>query len=361
MPPHKRNTVVDKTSASSLVTLPSEILSMIANRDPTYLLKDPVSLDDIVHNENLRRVSLKRKGRPKNNLSMVSKQLRDVDRSEMSVDCKKGEFAFPLSVPSWNPSLQECVPPSADLRLDALQHVAPDYKNDIQGKECKGCDSRCKTEGELQHYLLACLCSKTADALGFDFYPSSRKARWIANAIKVRKNISLLHLKDNSGEVYVNPDTRTLEEFIPYARGIHYFFRKFQWNLSFNRVITNLNLGHKQIGKEGAIAIAEALKVNAVLTNLRLFDNNIGDAGAAALGEALKVNAALNTLELQSNKISDAGATALADALKVNAALTNLDLKHNPIGDVGAVALGEGIKVNAVLQKLEIGLSGPSR
>ena len=64
----------------------------------------------------------------------------------------------------------------------------------------------------------------------------------------------------------------------------------------FNRVLTTLHLNHNQIGAEGAITIAEALKVNAVLTTLFLFSNEIGDEGAKAIAQALKVNAVLKNL-----------------------------------------------------------------
>jgi hypothetical protein len=42
------------------------------------------------------------------------------------------------------------------------------------------------------------------------------------------------------------------------------------------------------IGVEGVITIAEALKVNAVLTKLELEYNSMGDAGKQALQDAVK-------------------------------------------------------------------------
>jgi len=56
----------------------------------------------------------------------------------------------------------------------------------------------------------------------------------------------------------------------------------------FNRVMTTLHLARNQIGAEGAIAIAEALKVNAVLTKLYLWNNDLGDAGKKAVRDAVK-------------------------------------------------------------------------
>ena len=52
--------------------------------------------------------------------------------------------------------------------------------------------------------------------------------------------------------------------------------------------MTKLNLLNNSIGPEGAIAIAEALKVNPVLTTLKLYNNNLGDAGEKAVRDAVK-------------------------------------------------------------------------
>ena len=53
-------------------------------------------------------------------------------------------------------------------------------------------------------------------------------------------------------------------------------------------VLTTLRLKFNEIGAEGAIAIAEALKVTAVLTKLVLKYNNLGDAGKKAVRDAVK-------------------------------------------------------------------------
>ena len=56
----------------------------------------------------------------------------------------------------------------------------------------------------------------------------------------------------------------------------------------FNRVMTTLGLNSNNIGPEGAIAIAEALKVNAVLTKLDIRINIMGYAGEKAVRDAVK-------------------------------------------------------------------------
>jgi len=127
-------------------------------------------------------------------------------------------------------------------------------------------------------------------------------------------------------------------------------------DLQFMPVMTALGLyNNKNIGPEGAKAIAEALKVNAVLTTLVLYTNSIGDEGAIAIAEALKVNAVVTTLVLGGNNIGDEGAIAIAEALKVTAVLTILRLDENNIGAEGAKAIAEALKVNAVLTVLYLG------
>ncbi len=56
----------------------------------------------------------------------------------------------------------------------------------------------------------------------------------------------------------------------------------------FNRVVTELVLNANNIGPEGAIAIAEALKVNAVLTTLVLNDNSTGTRVPSRLRRRLR-------------------------------------------------------------------------
>jgi hypothetical protein len=112
-----------------------------------------------------------------------------------------------------------------------------------------------------------------------------------------------------------------------------------------NGALTTLILGSlfggNNIGGEGAIAIAEALKVHGLkLTYLRLDGNrSFGNEGAKAMGKALRVNAGVRTLKLNDTQIGDAGAVAMANALRVNGALTRLELDSNQIGDTGAAAI----------------------
>jgi hypothetical protein len=118
----------------------------------------------------------------------------------------------------------------------------------------------------------------------------------------------------------------------------------------------------------------EALKVNATLTKLELWANRIGRDGAKAIAEALKFNAprrvarrrvtrraaplyaGLTYLGLGGNDIGKTGAKAIADALKSESAmLTELHLGACDIGPRGAKAIAKALKSgSAVLSKLEL-------
>jgi Leucine Rich repeat len=54
-----------------------------------------------------------------------------------------------------------------------------------------------------------------------------------------------------------------------------------------------LILGWNSIQQEGAIAIADALKVNSSLTSLHLDENSIQQEGANAIADALQINTTL--------------------------------------------------------------------
>jgi len=125
-------------------------------------------------------------------------------------------------------------------------------------------------------------------------------------------------------------------------------------NLKKNQDVTNLCIGSCNIGDEGAIALAKALKDNETLLKLEIHCNSIGDEGAEALTEMLKVNTTLKTLNLYGNKIGDEGAKALANALKVNKTLTHFYIGCNNIGDVGADNIADMLKVNRTLNLLDI-------
>ena len=77
-----------------------------------------------------------------------------------------------------------------------------------------------------------------------------------------------------------------------------------------------------------------------------MFNNSIGNEGAVYLADALKVNTTLTSLNLSDNIIGKEGEAYLADALKVNTTLTSLNLYVNSLGNGGSERIGIGLKRN---------------
>ena len=79
--------------------------------------------------------------------------------------------------------------------------------------------------------------------------------------------------------------------------------------------LQHLDLSENEIGVDGAVAIAKALKNAVNLQHLDLSENNIGDDGAVAIAEGLKNAASLQRLNLKWNRIGPDGVAALAEGI----------------------------------------------
>ncbi|KAL0238200.1 hypothetical protein GEMRC1_012673 [Eukaryota sp. GEM-RC1] len=112
------------------------------------------------------------------------------------------------------------------------------------------------------------------------------------------------------------------------------------------------------VGNEGAVALAEALKVNSTVTHVDLGCNSIGVEGTIALAEALKVNSTVTIIHLHDNAIGSEGAIALAEALKINSTITLINLRGNTIGAAAAFRLAEALKFKS--NAITVTLSGNS-
>ena len=124
---------------------------------------------------------------------------------------------------------------------------------------------------------------------------------------------------------------------------------------------SEINLFHKGLTAHDATVVAEILKSNTSVTTVNLHGNKeIGDEGAKALAEALKVNATVKKLCLGGCGIGDDGAAALAEALRSNTSLTRLDLCGNGIGDDGAAFAG-ALRSNTTLRSLSLAETGISQ
>ena len=103
-------------------------------------------------------------------------------------------------------------------------------------------------------------------------------------------------------------------------------------------------LFNKDLTAHDATVVAEILKSNTSVTTVDLSGNKeIGDEGAKALAEALKVNETVKKLYLRSCGIGDDGAAAIAEALRSNTSLEYLDLDDNGFGEQGKQLLRDAV------------------
>lgn len=101
-----------------------------------------------------------------------------------------------------------------------------------------------------------------------------------------------------------------------------------------NTTLESLHLVDCEISHVGATAIASGLRnaASSRLTELRIIMNNIGDNGAVAIAQALRDDSTLTHLDLSSAHISNRGAAEIATALQQNRTLQTLNLADNKIG-----------------------------
>ena len=97
--------------------------------------------------------------------------------------------------------------------------------------------------------------------------------------------------------------------------------------------------------------------MNAGLKSLQVFRldyNDIGDDGAIILAEGLKLHCSIQKLDLSSNKISATGVTAL---MRYACHLGNLSLRFNNIGDDGTREVAHKLKCKPIM-KLDLSECG---
>jgi hypothetical protein len=126
--------------------------------------------------------------------------------------------------------------------------------------------------------------------------------------------------------------------------------------LHFNSSVHALNFNENELGDEGAEAVSQLLQNNTSITTLGLANNRIRKRGASWLSKALEhENSAVTGLDLGSNEIGNNGALALAKALRTNKAMTSLDLRSCEIHLKGCLSLAEMAQYNTTLRHLDLG------
>ena len=85
-----------------------------------------------------------------------------------------------------------------------------------------------------------------------------------------------------------------------------------------NGNIQRIDLGFNNIGKEGAIALADMLRYNTTIHKIYLWDNNIGDDGAIAIANTLRYNTTVQEIDLSNNNIEKVNKQMLEKAVMDN-------------------------------------------
>ena len=88
--------------------------------------------------------------------------------------------------------------------------------------------------------------------------------------------------------------------------------------------IVDLDLSWTEIRKEGAVAVARAIKHNTTLEKLDLSYCAFGDYGTMEMMESLRTNNVMNWLEMDNNAIKGKGSLVIANSLEDNKTLTYL-------------------------------------
>ncbi|KAG5522296.1 hypothetical protein RHGRI_034474 [Rhododendron griersonianum] len=130
-----------------------------------------------------------------------------------------------------------------------------------------------------------------------------------------------------------------------------------------NSIITkaSLEISYNRIGPHGAKALFEVLKSHGNIKTLSLGWCQIGAMGVEFIADALKYNSTISTLDLRANGLGDEGAICLAQSLKVvNGTLTSLDLGFNEIRDDGAFAIARALKANEDVSITKLNLASNS-
>ena len=121
-----------------------------------------------------------------------------------------------------------------------------------------------------------------------------------------------------------------------------------------NTRVKKLDLSYNDLGDDGVIAIAHALRSNTTLTTLNLTRTNIGDRAALAMIEALSHNQALSHLHICNRNITDQTTLALAEYLKNNHTLVELNFVCNGITNQGVIAILRALTINNTLREASI-------
>ena len=131
-----------------------------------------------------------------------------------------------------------------------------------------------------------------------------------------------------------------------------------------NTHFCRLNLSKNNIGDNGVINLATALKKNKSIISVDISSNNINIEGAHKFFEILSENDTLININISSleglhrNRLGVKGAEAAGELLKKNRILTHLNIGDTSIGKEGLEYIAQGLANNPVLVFLDLSNNG---
>ena len=102
------------------------------------------------------------------------------------------------------------------------------------------------------------------------------------------------------------------------------------------------------LGASGFRALSRSLESNNILVHIDLGHNNLGPEGAKLVANYLNQNTTLQSINLEWNKIQSEGFTSIIEALynNSNSALIHLDVHSNEIESEGAVVCSISVRLS---------------
>ena len=134
--------------------------------------------------------------------------------------------------------------------------------------------------------------------------------------------------------------------------GIQDYVNEIKEGLQMNTRLISLTLCN--ITNNGAITIAEAIRLNTTLQKLNISNNSISDDGAAAISDNLKFSTSLQEINISQNSITNKGIKLFAEAIQINSTLKNINISKNHISIEGLLYFMEKVKKNCTLEVVNI-------
>lgn len=121
--------------------------------------------------------------------------------------------------------------------------------------------------------------------------------------------------------------------------------------------ITTIDLSHNHLGDDGAVNLAQALKMNDCIQSVNISCNDITDVGGIALasafipsanptGQPSQWNRSVYYLNISGNKMRDDTLLAMSNAIACHRDLSKLDISWNQVGSQGTKVLMRAMSRN---------------